>query len=42
MNFWRQWTPKQRWGAGALALWLLTGVYLVPTDQQAVVTRLIF
>jgi len=25
--------------SGALLLWLLSGVYLVPTDQQAVVTR---
>lgn len=31
---------RQRLWWGALILWLLTGVYIVPTDQQAVVTRL--
>lgn len=40
MKPWAEWKVKQRWGAGALVLWLLTAVYLVPTDQQAVVTRL--
>lgn len=34
-----EWTRWERWGAAALALWLLTAVYIVPTDQQAVVTR---
>jgi len=29
----------QRWIAGLAGLWLLTGVYLVNTQQQAVVTR---
>jgi len=33
--------PKfgRRLAAGAVAIWLLTGVYIVPADQQAVVTR---
>ena len=29
----------RQWIAAALGLWLLTGVYLVNTQQQAVVTR---
>lgn len=32
-------TLRRRLWWGLLALWLLTGVYIVPTDQQAVVTR---
>lgn len=31
-------TPRNFWG-GSLLLWLLSGLYLVATDQQAVVTR---
>ena len=30
---------RQRVAAGVVLLWLLSGVFLVPTDQQAVVTR---
>ncbi|HTS31310.1 MAG TPA: FtsH protease activity modulator HflK [Bryobacteraceae bacterium] len=34
------WTPRPRnLVSAALLLWILSGVYLVPTDQQAVVTR---
>lgn len=32
-------TRRQQITAGLAAAWLLTGVYIVPTDQQAVVTR---
>src|ERR1044071_3003958 len=32
-------TPAQRWCWVASAVWLLSGVFFVPTDQQAVVTR---
>jgi modulator of FtsH protease HflK len=35
----RGWSWRRRGGA-LLALWLLSGVYIVPADQQAVVTRL--
>ena len=31
--------PWQRWAGGAIVLWLLTSLYLVNTQQQAVVTR---
>ena len=31
--------PYRRWVAGLVLLWLLTGIYLVNTQQQAVVTR---
>ena len=31
--------PWQRWIGGAIVLWLLTSLYLVNTQQQAVVTR---
>ena len=34
-----EWSGRQRLGGAALAAWLLTAVYIVPTDQQAVVTR---
>ena len=40
MKPWPEWTLRQRLSGGALALWLLSAVYLVSTDQQAVVTRL--
>ena len=30
---------RRRFAALGLGLWLLTGLYLVPADQQAVVTR---
>ncbi len=32
-------TVATRWRGGLLLLWLLTSVYIVRTDQQAVVTR---
>lgn len=37
----RQWpgTSRQRVVWGVLLVWLLSGIYLIPTDQQAVVTR---
>lgn len=31
--------PLRQWIGGAVALWMLTGLYLVNTQQQAVVTR---
>lgn len=34
----RAWTPR-RIALAALALWLLTSIYIVPADQQAVQTR---
>ena len=34
----RWWTPR-RIALGVLALWLLTSIYMVPADQQAVETR---
>ena len=34
----RGWTPR-RIALGVLALWLLTSIYIVPADQQAVETR---
>lgn len=34
----RSWDWRRRLGA-LLALWLVTGIYIVPADQQAVVTR---
>lgn len=37
MTFWRE--DWRRLAGGVAALWLLTGVYIVPADQQAVVTR---
>ena len=37
MNKWGQ--PDLRRLTGLAALWLLTGIYFVPTDRQAVVTR---
>lgn len=33
-------TPRRRILYGALALWMLTSIYIVPADQQAVVTRM--
>jgi membrane protease subunit HflK len=35
---WRGWTPR-RVALAVLALWLLTSIYIVPADQQAVETR---
>lgn len=32
-------TPAHRWSWAAAAVWILSGVFFVPTDQQAVVTR---
>ncbi|MCZ2146476.1 MAG: FtsH protease activity modulator HflK [Bryobacterales bacterium] len=34
-----EWTHRQKIAAGVVALWLLTSVYIVAADQQAVVTR---
>lgn len=39
MRPWAAWTRWERLGAVALALWLVSAVYIVPADQQAVVTR---
>src|SRR5262245_48906643 len=36
---WRQHVTKRNVWAGLLLLWLLSGLYLVATDQQAVITR---
>ncbi|MBV6429995.1 MAG: Modulator of FtsH protease HflK [Bryobacteraceae bacterium] len=35
----REWTPRRKIAACLAALWLLTSVYIVAADQQAVVTR---
>jgi membrane protease subunit HflK len=36
---WRAYTTKANGWLGLLLVWLLSGIYLVATDQQAVVTR---
>jgi membrane protease subunit HflK len=36
---WRQYLTRRNVWGGLLLLWLLSGLYLVATDQQAVVTR---
>ncbi|MBM3814729.1 MAG: FtsH protease activity modulator HflK [Acidimicrobiia bacterium] len=35
-----EWTRRRKIAAGLAALWVLSGVYIVAADQQAVVTRL--
>jgi len=39
MKPWAEWSTRERAGALLAAVWLLSSLYIVPTDQQAVVTR---